>query len=134
MARSKAGYSGMLQEVGAKGENVEERVEMTKRKSRAPLRCDKVGVREAQKEVLEAIQAMLRRKTIEARTDKHRNVKRKLVVEGGWVQKGLYDIGWSDEKKCRGCNKEEGTEKKGLYHCLCWRVVRNLIPEKQVGK
>ena len=41
-------------------------------------------------------------------TDKHRNVMRKLVVEGGWVQKRLYDIGWSDEKKCRGCNKRRG--------------------------
>ena len=37
-------------------------------------------------------------------------VMRKLVVEGGLVQKRLYDIGWSDEKKRRGCNKE-GTEK-----------------------
>ena len=35
MARSKAGHSGILQEVGAKGENVEERMEMAKRKSRA---------------------------------------------------------------------------------------------------
>ena len=73
---------------------------------------------------------MLRRKTKEAWTDKHRNVTRKLVVEGGWVQKRLYDIGWSDEKKCRGCNKEEGTEKHSLYHCLCWKEVRNLIPGK----
>ena len=37
--------------------------------------------------------------------DKHRNVTRKLVLEGGWVQKRLYGIGWSDEKRCRGCNK-----------------------------
>ena len=29
-----------------------------------------------------------------------------LVVEGGWVQTRLYDIGWADELKCRGCNKE----------------------------
>ena len=33
------------------------------------------------------------------------------------MQKRLYDIGWSDEKKCRGCDKEEGTEKHRLYHC-----------------
>ena len=38
---------------------------------------------------LEPIQAML----------KHRNAMRKLVVEGGWVQKRLYDIRWSDQKK-----------------------------------
>ena len=52
---------------------------------------------------------MLRRKLIEEWTDKHRNVMRKLLVEGCCVQRRLYDIGWSDEKKCRGCNKEEGT-------------------------
>ena len=33
MARSKAGYSGILQKVGAKGENVEERMEAAKRHS-----------------------------------------------------------------------------------------------------
>ena len=47
---------------------------------------------------LESDQATLRRKTSEARTDKHRNVMRKLVVEGGWVQKRFYDIAWPDEK------------------------------------
>ena len=36
MAHRKAGYSGMFQELGAKGENVEERMEMAKRHSRAP--------------------------------------------------------------------------------------------------
>ena len=34
-----------------------------------------------------------------------------IVVEGGWVHKRLYDVCWSDENKCQGCNKEEGTEK-----------------------
>ena len=32
-------------------------------------------------------------------------------MEAGWVQKRLYDIGWTDEKKCGGCISEEGTEK-----------------------
>ena len=36
IARSKARYSGRLQEMGAKLEHVEEIVEMAKRKSRAP--------------------------------------------------------------------------------------------------
>ena len=70
---------------------------------------------------------MLRRKTNEAWTDKHRHVTRKLVKEVG--QKSLCAIGRSDEKKCRGCNKEEGTEKHRLYHCPCWKEVRNQIPE-----
>ena len=38
---------------------------------------------------LEPIQAMLRRKTNETWIDKHRNVMRKLVVKGGWVQKKI---------------------------------------------
>ena len=62
---------------------------------------------------------MLRRKTNEVWKEEHRHVTRKLVVEGSWVQKRLYDIGWSDEKKCRGCNQEEGTEKHRFDHCPC---------------
>ena len=40
-------------------------------------------------------------------TDKHRDAVRKLAVEEGCVQTRTYDTGWSDEKMCRGCNKEE---------------------------
>ena len=83
---------------------------------------------------LELTRALLRRKTCEAWTVKHRHVTRKLVVEGGWVQKSLHTaFGWSDDKKCRGCNQEEGIEKHRLYHCPSWREVRNRIPEG-VGK
>ena len=63
---------------------------------------------------LEPIQAMLRRMTTDVWTEKHRNVTRKVVVGGGWVQKRLHVVGWSIEKKCRGCNKEEGTERHRL--------------------
>ena len=56
---------------------------------------------------------MLRRRTDEEWTDKHRNVMRKLVVEGVWVQKRLHDIGLSDENK-RGDHKEEGSVKHRL--------------------
>ena len=48
---------------------------------------------------------------------------RDLVIK--WQQwhvlilpKRMFEIGWSDEKMYRGCNKEEGTEKHGLYQ---WR-------------
>ena len=41
MARSEAGYSEVLQKLGAKGVNVEEGMEVTKRHGRA------VGIREA---------------------------------------------------------------------------------------
>ena len=40
----------------------------------------------------DSVQARLRKKITEEWTDKHRNVTRKLVVEGGWVQTKLYDI------------------------------------------
>ena len=63
---------------------------------------------------------MLRRETSELWTVEHRNLVRKLVVEGGWVQKSMYDIGWLDEKKCRACDKAEGTERHRLYHCPSW--------------
>ena len=47
-------------------------------------------------------------------TDKHRNVMRKLVVEAGWLQRRMYDTGWSDVEKSRGCTREESTEKHRL--------------------
>ena len=73
---------------------------------------------------LEPALELLRKKT-----EKHRNVARKLVLEGGWVQKKVYDTGWSDESKCQACHKEEGTEKHRLYHCREWHEVRQGIPE-----
>ena len=79
---------------------------------------------------LEPTKAVLRRQTNEAWTDKHRNVTRKLVVEGDWMLKRLYYIGWSDEKTCRRCNREEGTEKHRLYHSPCCKEVRNQTPEE----
>ena len=78
---------------------------------------------------LEPVEALLRREAKEAWTDNHRNVMRKLVVEGGWVPKTMYDKCWSDVKVCGGCNKEEGTEIRRLYHSPSWREVRNWIPE-----
>ena len=78
----------------------------------------------------EPIQAMLRRKNNELWTDNHRNVVRKLVVEGeNGRRKIMYDIGWSDVTKCHGYNKAEGTEKHRLYHCPSWKEVRNQILE-----
>ena len=55
---------------------------------------------------------------------------RNLVVEGSWVQRRLYDIGWSDEKKCQGCDKEESTEMHRVYHCPCWKEIKSQISEK----
>ena len=75
-------------------------------------------------------EAMLRKKMDDEWTDKHRNVLKKLLVEGGWVQKRLFDIGWSNEDKCQRCNKEEGTEKHRLYQCPCWKEVRSQMPEE----
>ena len=60
---------------------------------------------------LEPALALLRKKTKEDWTEKHRNVARKWVLEGGRVQQRLFDTGWSDESKCQACHKEKGTEK-----------------------
>ena len=73
--------------------------------------------------------ALLRKKTNEEWTDRHRSTARKLVLEGGWVQKKLFDIGWSDESECQAFHKEKGTEKHRLYHCPDWYEVRWEIPE-----
>ena len=78
---------------------------------------------------LEPALALLRKKTKEEWTEKHRNVARKLVLEGGWVQQRLFDIGWSDESECQACHKEKGTEKHRLYHCPEWHEIRRGIPE-----
>ena len=75
--------------------------------------------------------ALLRKKTKEGWTVLHRNTARKLVLEEGWVQKRLFDIGWPKERKRQACHKEEGTEKHRLYHCQKaeWNEVRREIPE-----
>ena len=54
----------------------------------------------------------------------------KKDVEGSWAQNRLYDIAWPDEKKCRGCNAEEGPEKHRLCCCPCWKEVGSQIPEE----
>ena len=78
---------------------------------------------------LERALAFLRKKTKEDWTEKHRNVARQLISEGGLVQKKLYDSGWSDESDCQACHKEEGTEKHSLYHCPERHECRREIPE-----
>ena len=45
------------------------------------------------------------------------------------MQKRLFDIGWSDECKCQACPKEEGTEKRRLYHWPGWYEIRREIPQ-----
>ena len=45
---------------------------------------------------LEPALALLRKKTKENWSERHRNVVSKLVWEGGWVQK-LFHLGWTNE-------------------------------------
>ena len=73
--------------------------------------------------------ALLRKKVKENWTEKHRNVARKIFLEGGWTQKRLFDTGWSDISQCLACQMEEGTEKHRLDHCPEWHAVRRDIPE-----
>ena len=51
--------------------------------------------------LLEPALALLRKKAKGEWTEKHRNVARKLLLEGGWVQQRLFDIVWSDESECQ---------------------------------
>ena len=57
-------------------------------------------------------------------TDKHRNVTRKLVIDGGWVQERLYVR-----------SVEDVTKKKGRRSCACTiaRVVRRSETRSQKG-
>ena len=90
----------------------------------------KHGIEELKEGIwLEPALALLRKKTKEGWTDKHRNVARQVVLEGGWVQNRLYVIGWSNESKCRACHTEERTEKHRLYHYPGWNEVRRQITE-----
>ena len=73
--------------------------------------------------------ALLRKKVKEIWTEKRRNVARTIFLEGGWTQKRLFDVGWSDISQCQACQREEGTEKHRLYHCPEWYEVRREIPE-----
>ena len=79
--------------------------------------------------------ALLRRKVKENWAEKHRNVARKIVLEGGWTQQRLFDIGWSDVRQCQACQLEEGTERHRLYHCPEWNDIRRDIPQgfQEVG-
>ena len=44
------------------------------------------------------------------------------------MQKRFHDIGWSDEKMCRGRSKE-GTEKHRSHRRPAWREVTDQMPE-----
>ena len=59
--------------------------------------------------------ALLQKKVKENWTEKHRNVARKMFLEGGWTQKRLFDVR-SDVSQCQACQMEEGTAKHRLYH------------------
>ena len=78
---------------------------------------------------LEPALALLRKKAKGDWTEKHRNVARKIFLEGGWTHKRLLDSGWSDVNQCQACQLEEGTEKHRLYHCPEWHEVRWEIPK-----
>ena len=64
---------------------------------------------------------LLRKKAKGAWTERHRNVARKIFLEGGWTQKRQLDVGWSDISQCEACQTEEGTEK----HSTRFTTVRN---------
>ena len=73
--------------------------------------------------------ALLRKVVGENWTEKHRNVGRKIFLEGVWTLKRLFDVGWSDVSQCQACYMDEGTEKHRLYHCSECHRIRREIPE-----
>ena len=78
---------------------------------------------------LGSARVLLRKKVRGEWTEKHRNVARKIFLEGGWTQKRLFDICWSDASQCQACHMEGGTEKHRLYQCSEWHEIRREIPE-----
>ena len=71
----------------------------------------------------------MRKKVRETWTEKHRNVVKKIFLEGGWTQKKLFSIGWTDISRCQVCHMEEGTKTHRLYYCPEWHEVRRDFPE-----
>ena len=74
---------------------------------------------------LEPARALMRKKTKEGGNEHHRNVARKFFLEGCWVQKRLFDIGWSDEsvkpatrrkalKRTGSTTAQHGTRSEGI--------------------
>ena len=62
--------------------------------------------------------ALLRKNVMENWTEKHRNVARKIFLEGGWTQKRLFDIDWSWEQKARTSQKEWRWQRGIVSHPL----------------
>ena len=62
---------------------------------------------------LEPIHATLRRKTNEARTDEHRNVTKKLVVQGGWVQKHFMTCDGRTKRSVKVVTKKKALRSPG---------------------
>ena len=52
---------------------------------------------------------LFRKQVREDWSEKHRNVAGKIFLEGGWTQKGLFDVGLSDVSQCQACQIEEST-------------------------
>ena len=55
---------------------------------------------------LEPGQAFMHKKVKETWTERHRNVAKKIFLEGGWTQKKLFCIGWTDISRCQACHME----------------------------
>ena len=58
--------------------------------------CSNARTRIIEGILLEPALTLLRKNRQEDWTEKHGNVARKPVLEGGWVQKKLFDVGWLD--------------------------------------
>ena len=80
---------------------------------------------------LDPIEAMLRRKINEEWTDNHRGVMRKLVAEGGWVQRRFCTISVAQTKRSVKDVTTKALGSTDLYHCSCWKPDPREIEEKE---
>ena len=81
---------------------------------------------------LELALALMRKKTKEDWTDNFRYVPRKLVLEGGWVQQKLFDIGWSDKSEWYEVRREipdafRNWEQKAKTSKKEWKWQRGMV-------
>ena len=72
---------------------------------------------------LEPALALLRKKTKEDWTEKHRNVARQLVLEGGWVQKKLFDGGRSQRHSESGSRRRKLQKRSGSGKVVLSRIL-----------
>ena len=103
--------------------------------------CRKWATKHEYAELMEEVcfdlfKAILRESNDEEWTDKHRNVMRKLVVEGGWMQQRSFDIGYVKVATKKRARKSTGcpTSRVGMKSEVKSEESRNSEEGREVTK